>query len=169
MRRGRSADNHLLVAGYDLVSFFASIRGNETDPDRLLTGVAELFEADGASLFLASSTAPGYRLAASFGSSTLIPAGTAIVEGDGVGGQALVAREPILITEAGERADLSSSMVVPLFTVERTVGLLNVSRAGERPIYDEADLRGASTVGAVLSFLFANALLVNAVEQHRLR
>ncbi|MHB8637606.1 MAG: ATP-binding protein [Fimbriimonadaceae bacterium] len=157
------------MAGYDLVSFFASIRGNETDPDRLLNGVAELFEADGASLFLASSTMPGYRLAASFGSSTLIPADTAIVEGDGVGGQALVARRPILITEAGDRADLSSSMVVPLFTVERTVGLLNVSRTNRKPFYDEADLRGASTVGAVLSFLFANALLVQAVEQHRSR
>ena len=157
------------MAGYDLVSFFASIRGNETDPDRLLTGVAELFEADGASLFLASSSAPGYRLAASFGASTFIPAGTAIVEGDGVGGQALVAREPILITEAGDRTDLSSSMVVPLFTGERTVGLLNVSRTSRRPFYDEADLRGASTVGAVLSFLFANALLVIAVDQHRCR
>ncbi|HLK13924.1 MAG TPA: ATP-binding protein [Fimbriimonadaceae bacterium] len=157
------------MAGYDLVSFFASIRGNETDPNRLLTGVAQLFAADGASLFLASSTGPGYRLAASFGASTCIPADATIVEGDSVGGQALVTHKPILITEAGDRTDLSSSMVVPLFTVERTVGLLNVSRTSERPIYDAADLRGASTVGAVLSFLFANALLVKAVDQHRYR
>lgn len=157
------------MAGYDLVSFFASIRGNETNPDGLLDGVAKLFDADGASLFLASSTAPGYRLAASFGSASFIPADTAIVEGDGIGGQALVTRQPILIAEAGVRTDLSSSMVVPLFTGDRTVGLLNVSRNGSRPLYNDEDLSGADMVGAVLSFLFANALLINAVDQHRYR
>ncbi len=145
------------------------MRGYETDPERLLTGAAELFSADGASLFLASPSGTGFRLAASFGSSTYIPAEASIIEGDGVGGQALSRREPVLISEAGKRSELSSSMVVPLFTGERAIGLLNFSRTGRRPLYNPSDLIRAGAVGAVLSFLFANALMVTEAQVQRAR
>jgi signal transduction histidine kinase len=157
------------LAGHDLVALFASIRGFETDPERLLNAIAVFFEADGASLFLSVPPTPGYRLAASFGSSALIPGDTIVYEGDSIGGQALVQRTPLLLGHSGDRPELTSSMVVPLLTGDRPIGLLNFSRGANHTAYDVRDLDRAEALAAVLSFLFENALLVNELATQRKR
>lgn len=157
------------MAGHDLVALFASIRGFETDPERLLNAIAAFFETDRASLFLATPPTSGYRLAAAVGNSAMIPSDAVIYEGDSIGGQALVQQRPLLLGDNGTRTELTSSMVVPLLTGDRAIGLLNFSRETNRTPYDGRDLDRAEALAAVLSFLFENALLVNELATQRKR
>ena len=60
-------------------------------------------------------------------------------------------------------------MVIPLFTAERAIGVINFSRGAKRGNYGPDDLARATALGAVLSFLFANALLLDELSSQRHR
>lgn len=139
---------------------------------RILARCAAWFEASGASIFLQSGESEEFRLYGQFGVDSLIPEDATIHVGVGVAGACLESRVPMLITDptrepmlrdriATRRQDLSSSMVVPLIDLDsKCIGVLNLSRRGNKRPFAESDLAIASSLGRHVALATANARLL---------
>jgi signal transduction histidine kinase len=145
---------------------------------------ASHFRASGASIFVGSGQV--FRVRARAGRQSTVPSTATIVRGEGVAGRVVAAgvarvlgrlsSEPgFLDLAAGDRAAVSSSMVLPLHGPEGEVsGVLNLSRHEGLEPFSEADLDQAKAVAAMVGLSVANANLVESLrsqtqEAERLR
>lgn len=139
---------------------------------RVLQIGVDWFDATSASVFIRGKEANTYLLAGQTGIGSHIPTGALIIRGQGVAGACIEAGEAMLVGDLREepalfknvrrvRAELNSSMVIPLSTPEHgCVGVLNLSRRLGMPRYEATDLAKATVIGRQIALAVGNALLL---------
>lgn len=141
----------------------------------LLNRCAHWFEATGASIFLRQENGV-YVLAAKRGLGSRLPPDVKVVPGAGIAGASIESGEPLLVSDPREnarlegkvmaRADIGSSMVVPLMTPESgCIGVVNLSRKRGMPEFDLDDLRQAKSFARHLALGVSNARLFARMNQ----
>jgi signal transduction histidine kinase len=142
------------------------------DPKRLPGLIVELtmtlMEADDVSLMLPDPQGRLY-VACSHGLPDEVAAGVRLAMGDRIAGQVALTREPALLVN-GMRTDarlagllvrerVHSSIVYPLVSGERLVGVLNMNRAEARRPFRRPDLDRAGVLASQILLALENALL----------
>lgn len=155
----------------------AKIQDGEQDFNRLLEAAQEIFEADGASLFLERESAGTFQLTAATGLSASIPSDATVRSSEGLAGLSIAERKPLLVgnpqdlsdgagAKLRRRDEITSSMVVPLIlSNHRPVGVINFARGRKHPTFTEADLERAASVAGNLALIFENARLMADLRQ----
>lgn len=135
----------------------------------LLDRSAQWFGASSASIFLRQESGE-FLLAARRGRGPRFPLDATVVPGSGIAGASIDSGEPLLVTDPREnarlagkiraRADIGSSMIVPLMTPESgCIGVVNLARGKAKPEFDENDLRQAKSFARHLALGVSNARL----------
>ena len=130
----------------------------------ILMRCAGWFGAKAASIFVAEADGI-IRCQASIGIS--ISSLATITEGQGIAGSALMHGLPLIVQDpsdnpilAGQvhekRSDIGSSMVIPLVSNGRKLGVLNLARNVEDLPFNEEDLAMANTLGSNISLAVGN-------------
>lgn len=140
----------------------------------VLKRCSEWFHTSGASIFIEAEEPRQYILAAKHGSGVKTPDGATISFGKGIAGAAMEQGTPVIVTDPGiegvkKRKDIGSSLIVPLIewrsdistTSPEThcVGVLNLARSVDEPIFDANDLHLAETIGRQIALAVGNAKL----------
>ncbi|MEQ1933869.1 MAG: GAF domain-containing protein, partial [Fimbriimonadaceae bacterium] len=146
----------------DLAQLFDLYWSDGSDLDsfleKLLGSCVEWFEASGVSLFLYDEASDEFPLTAQSGPASKVPEGTTLKEGQGIAGTAIKRGFPQLVQDSSSSRKLASAMVVPLCTLEgKCIGVLNVSRQGERSKFDVSDLESADQIARYLALALNNA------------
>ncbi|MBL8061255.1 MAG: GAF domain-containing protein [Chthonomonas sp.] len=156
----------------DLLSLFVvdSVQdenGLQSYLKRVLQVTSQCFRTSGASIFLEEGGV--YHLAAKLGPAVRTPDGAVIQKGIGLAGEAIELAEPKIVTD-GERADIGSSLIVPLMDGGTCIGVLNMARGHDEPVFGEEDLRYAGGVAGQIALAVHNAkLFASAREYDRLK
>lgn len=133
---------------------------------KLLSSCVNWFDAAGVSLFLKHNGEGPFLLAAQDGPATQVPLGAILRPGEGLAGAAILDGKPKLVLDEGERARVSSAMIVPLVTPESgCIGVLNVSRAEGAPKFSKSDLLTADSLAHYVALAVNNARLFTRMNQ----
>jgi signal transduction histidine kinase len=152
------------------ISVAPTEEGLERYFERVLLHCERLFQASRVSLFLSHRGEAGFRLVASRGGATDIPADTTIEPGVGLAGGAIQRRASALIHVRSDERNVGSAMVVPLIAPHgEPLGVLNVGRRVTQPAFGHADLRHADTVARQLALAVGNARLYSEARQAEAR
>ena len=158
-------------------SFMADGRGLDGYLSTMLERCARWFDADGASIFLAEEHGHGFILAAKAGSNSRVPSDARVVPGRGIAGVAVDRGEPMLVLDPEDHPilkdctwirheEIGSSLVLPLVAPETgAVGVMNLSRGIDRPVFEREDLDRAVAVARHLALAVANAVLVSRMHE----
>ena len=134
---------------------------------RVLEVATRCFRTSGASIFLEEGGV--YHLAAKLGPAVRTPDGAVIQKGIGLAGEAIELAQPKIITD-GQRTDIGSSLIVPLMDGGNCIGVLNMARSHDEPVFGEEDLRYAEGVAGQIALAVHNAkLFASGREYDRLK
>jgi signal transduction histidine kinase len=95
--------------------------------------------------------------------------------GVGIAGMALQHGVPLIVNDPTKqtilegqvyesRRDISSSMVIPLISNDRKLGVLNLARKMDEEPFNEEDLRQANTLAHQISLAVANSHLISEIQ-----
>lgn len=134
---------------------------------KVLEVAARCFRTSGASIFLDDEGT--YRLAAKLGPAVRTPSGAIIERGIGLAGEAIASTKPRIVT-TGERQDISSSLIVPLMDGGACIGVLNMARSHDEPLFGEKDIESAEGIAGQIALAVHNArLFASSREYDRLK
>ena len=117
---------------------------------KMVTAAIELLDAEQGSIMLLDEDGLTLVLAASYGLPSEVPVGNTIKVGDSVAGRVLATGRPLLLGDIDSRTfinfvpksrPISSSIVVPLRTHGRSIGVLSLAMSEGSPVFTEEDLR----------------------------
>ena len=117
---------------------------------KMVTAAIELLNAEQGSIMLLDEDGLTLVLAASYGLPSEVPVGYTIKVGDSVAGRVLATGRPLLLGDVDSRSfinyvpksrPISSSIVVPLRTHGRSIGVLSLAMSEGSPDFTEEDLR----------------------------
>ncbi len=127
-------------------------------PHHIVDVAMDVMAAADASLMLVGPAGDVYVAYEAGAQSCPERAGAVIAPGEGVAGQVLVDRAPVLRVDD----DGVSSIVYPLVVGERAVGVLNLRRAG-RPAFSDNDVERAGVLASQVLLALENARLLGQV------
>lgn len=117
---------------------------------KMVTVAIELLDAEQGSIMLLDEDGLTLVLAASYGLPSEVPVGHTVKVGDSVAGRVLATGRPLLLGDIDSRSfinfvpksrPISSSIVVPLRTQGRSIGVLSLAMSEGSPVFTEEDLR----------------------------
>lgn len=155
------------------------VQGNDDGADAYLDRVLQQcvlwFEAGGGSIFLADEHTGDYVPAAKAGDLARVPWDAVIRPGEGLAGKAIQHRcafkvgdpshDPTLSTIRRRRADIASSMIVPLVNRDQVVGVLCLSRSHQQHEFTDDDMRKSETLGSYIALAVSNAKMLRAQKE----
>jgi len=166
------------LADDDVSDSLASIE-RALDPQRLLDWLLELardrFAGAGGSLMLPDPVSRELYIATAHGLSDATVYQSRVPLGEGIAGRVAVERrgelilEPVDPTERGDRPGLHAALCIPLVHHDRTVGVLNLTREGSEPPFDETDLAAAEALSERLARILLDADGLSRSHGRRLR
>ncbi len=134
--------------------------------DKLLDSCVEWFEASGVSLFLFDEASGTFPLAAQSGPDSQVPPTAVLSPGEGIAGRAIKRGFAQLVQDSSGSRKLASAMVVPLCTLDgNCIGVLNVSRRGDRRKFDVSNLERADQIARYVALALNNASLFSKLNQ----
>jgi len=146
--------------------------GDQADAylDQVLQQCVLWFDAGGGSIFLQNEYTGDYMPAAKAGELARVPWDAVIRPGEGLAGKAIQERhalkvgdpdeDPTLSSISKKRAEIASSMVVPLVNRDQVVGVLCLSRSHDEPIFTDDDLKKSDTLGRYIALAVSNAKML---------
>lgn len=138
-----------------------------------LQQTVQVTDADTGSIMLVQPGTDTMKIAAAHGLSGDIVDAAAVTVGAGVAGWVAKNRKPLLVPNVGSdprfgevvpRAEIKSSMSVPILTKFDVLGVLNVARSSSSRPFSSQDLQLLTTLSGQISLAVENARLFEAVR-----
>lgn len=137
---------------------------------------ASIFQASGASIFLADASRTQFRVRARAGRQSTVPTDACIIRGEGLAGHVVATGTAIILGDLSQnkdlarispknRSDVSSSMVLPLIEPDgEVIGVLNLSRHPGAKQFESADLEHAKAIASHVALAASNARLMESLK-----
>ncbi len=127
------------------------------------------------SIMLLDEVTQTLNIAAAEGLEESVVARTSIRPGEGISGKVLQTGESVLVEDVERdsrfskandpKYETSSFICMPLRTKERVIGVLNLSKRGDKKAFSESDLRFLKTLLSYVSFAVENARLLKEARE----